>query len=105
MAYFPDPAGGVRWIAPARLSGIETGYAMSIHKSQGSEFDQVHVILPDTDSAVLSRELIYTAVTRARSRVIIWGMEDVLAKALARKIVRHSGLREALWGKIADDDG
>lgn len=105
MAYFPDPAGGVRRIAPARLSGIETGYAMSIHKSQGSEFDQVHVILPDTDSAVLSRELIYTAVTRARSRVIIWGMEDVLAKALARKIVRHSGLREALWGKIADDDG
>ncbi len=103
VVYFPDLGGRVRRIAAARLSGIETVYAMTIHKSQGSEFDQVHIVLPDTDSAVLSRELIYTAVTRARSRVTIWGREDVLAKALARKIVRHSGLREALWGKDADD--
>lgn len=102
---FPDTGGNVRGIPVARLSKIETVYAMTIHKSQGSEFDRVHVILPDTDSAVLTRELIYTAVTRARSSVTVWGQQEVLEKALSRRIVRRSGLREALWGRNTDRIG
>lgn len=99
VVHFPGLDGDTRGIPAARLSGIETVYAMSIHKSQGSEFDRVHVILPDADSAVLTRELLYTAVTRARSSVTIWGQEQVLEKALSRQIIRRSGLREALWGR------
>ncbi len=102
---FTDPEGHVRGIPTARLSGIETVYAMTIHKSQGSEFDRVHVVLPDTDSAVLTRELIYTAITRARSRVTVWGQQKSLEKALSRKIVRRSGLREALWGRDTNVNG
>ena len=102
VVHFPSTDGHTRGIPAARLSGIETAFAMTIHKSQGSEFDQVHVILPATDSAVLTRELIYTAITRTRSKVTIWGQEQVLEKALSRRIIRRSGLREALWGRGAD---
>ena len=75
---------------------------MTIHKSQGSEFDQLHVILPDTDMPILTRELIYTAITRAKSHVTIWGTDNVLGKAISRRIERRSGLREALWAGVAD---
>jgi exodeoxyribonuclease V alpha subunit len=70
---------------------------MTIHKSQGSEFERILMLLPTHDAEVVSRELIYTGVTRARSRVEIWGREDLFAVAVARKIERKSGLREALW--------
>jgi exodeoxyribonuclease V alpha subunit len=105
IVHFPGHDGRTRGIATARISGVETVYAMSIHKSQGSEFDQVHVVLPDADSAVLTRELIYTAVTRARSSVTLWGQKQVLEKALSRQITRRSGLREALWGRDAEWNG
>jgi exodeoxyribonuclease V alpha subunit len=95
--YFPDPAGGFRRFLPHRLPEHETVYAMTVHKSQGSEFDHVILILPDKDYPLLTRELIYTGLTRARQKVSIWGTEPVLTTAISRKIERSSGLREALW--------
>ena len=100
--HFPSVDGKPRQFPAARLSGTETAFAMTIHKSQGSEFDQLHVILPETDMPVLTRELIYTAITRAKSHVTIWGSDKVLEKALSRRIERRSGLREALWARVAD---
>ena len=68
-----------------------------MHKSQGSELDEVALVLPPEPSPVLCRELLYTAVTRARERVAIYGSEPVLRYALARSIERASGLGDALW--------
>jgi len=70
---------------------------MTVHKSQGSEFDRVLLILPDRDSPVLTRELIYTAITRAREHVEVWGTEGVFRAAVDRRTERTSGLRDALW--------
>jgi exodeoxyribonuclease V alpha subunit len=72
---------------------------MTVHKSQGSEFDEVLLVLPDRDSPVLTRELIYTALTRARRNVTIWARRSILAAAITRRIERTSGLRDALWGQ------
>jgi exodeoxyribonuclease V alpha subunit len=69
---------------------------MTVHKSQGSEFDEVAVILPGEDSRVLGRELLYTAVTRARQRVSLLVDEEILRLTLSRAIERHSGLSEWL---------
>jgi exodeoxyribonuclease V alpha subunit len=96
--FFPDNAGGVRRFQPYQLPEHETVYAMTVHKSQGSEFDEVLFILPDRDFPVLTRELIYTALTRARKKMIVWGTRSILRSAIARKIERTSGLRDALWG-------
>lgn len=90
---------GPRRLSPSRLPPHETAYAMSVHKSQGSEFDRVAVILPMEDSPVLSRELLYTAVTRAREAVTLHGSRAIIEQTIARRIERASGLREALWGK------
>jgi exodeoxyribonuclease V alpha subunit len=73
-----------------------TAWAMSIHKSQGSEFDTVYVVLPDREARVLSRELLYTAVTRARTKVVIVGAEETLRKAIGQTARRGSGLGERL---------
>ena len=96
-AFFPDPDSGVRRISALRLPQHETAFALTIHKSQGSEFDTVLLILPDQMSEVLSRELLYTAVTRARKRVEIWGDEEVFRRAVERRIERNTGLRDRLW--------
>ena len=69
---------------------------MTVHKAQGSEFDEVLFILPDRDSPVLSRELIYTGITRARKKVEIWFKDELLKQAIGRKAVRYSGLTDAL---------
>ena len=95
--FFPAPDGDIRKFHPLRLPEHETVFAMTVHKSQGSEFDQVLLILPDKDVPVLTRELIYTAITRARKRIEIWGAENVFATAISRRITRMSGLRDALW--------
>jgi len=95
--YFQDTSGGVRRFLPHRLPAHETVYAMTVHKSQGSEFDHVILILPDRDYPLLTRELIYTGLTRARQKVSIWGTEPVLTTAISRRIERSSGLRDALW--------
>jgi len=96
--YFPDPDRGYKRFPPRRLSGHETVYAMTVHKSQGSEFDNVILLLPQKDYPLLTRELIYTGLTRAKKTVSIWGPEAVLETAIGRRIERTSGLREALWG-------
>jgi exodeoxyribonuclease V alpha subunit len=86
----------VRDFATSRLADVETMHAMTIHKSQGSQADEVTVLLPPEDSRLLTRELFYTAVTRARSRVRIVGTEPEVRAALARRVVRATGLRDRL---------
>ena len=96
--FFPSAEGGVRKFPPLRLPEHETVYAMTVHKSQGSEFNRVLFILPDVSARVLTRELIYTAITRAKEKVEVWGKEEVFLTAVSRRITRASGLRDALWG-------
>jgi len=97
--FFPAADGTVRKFHPFRLPEHETVYAMTVHKSQGSEFDKVLLVLPDRESPVLTRELIYTSITRAKKSVEIWGNENVFCTAVSRYIERTSGLRDALWSK------
>jgi exodeoxyribonuclease V alpha subunit len=96
--YFSGNSGELRPFLPSRLPEHETVYAMTVHKSQGSEFDHVLLILPDRDYPVLTRELFYTGITRTRKTVSIWATEDVLKSTISRKIERISGLKDALWG-------
>jgi exodeoxyribonuclease V alpha subunit len=97
--FFPAPDGTMRKFDPYRLPGHETVFAMTIHKSQGTEFDRVLLLLPESDARVLTRELLYTGVTRARKRVDLWAGEAALRAALSRRIERASGLRDALWAE------
>lgn len=94
---FEAAGGRIRRLSPARLPAHETTWAMTVHKSQGSEFDHVLLALPDVDSPLVTRELLYTAITRARERVEIWGDEVVLLAGVERRLERSSGLRAALW--------
>ena len=92
MVFFPDAASGFRAVAPVRLPVHQTAFAMTVHKSQGSEFDEVLVLLPEQRSRVVTRELLYTAVTRARKRVTLCSGAEVLAAAIESPTRRHSGL-------------
>ena len=96
---FPDADGQYRWITPSRLPLLEPAYAMTVHKSQGSEFDQVLLVLPEKDTPLLTRELLYTAVTRAKVRFAVSGSGAILEQAVARRLQRPSGLMDALWGE------
>ena len=96
-AFFPGADGTLRRLHPLRLPEHETVYAMTVHKSQGSEFEHVLFLLPDRDCPILTRELIYTGITRAKKGIEIWGNEDVFRAAVSRRIARTSGLRDALW--------
>lgn len=91
-----DPAAPLRWIAPARLPAHEGAWAMTVHKAQGSEFARVLCVLPAEVSPVLTRELVYTAVTRARTHIGLWAGAGVLRAAVEQKAERMSGLRERL---------
>jgi exodeoxyribonuclease V alpha subunit len=71
---------------------------MTVHKSQGSQFRTVAVVLPEPTSSILTRELLYTAVTRAEEHLIVIGGEASVRSAVARPIARATGLRERLWG-------
>ena len=95
--FFSSADARMRRLIPSRLPMHETVYAMTVHKSQGSEFGRVLLILPENDSPILSRELLYTGLTRAREHVEIWAAESVLRAAIARRVARTSGLRDALW--------
>jgi exodeoxyribonuclease V alpha subunit len=95
-AFFPAEDGRVRRLSPSRLPPSEPAFAMSIHKSQGSEFDEVVVMLPALGSPLLSRELFYTAVTRARRRVVVHGSAASIREAVVRSADRASGLADAL---------
>jgi exodeoxyribonuclease V alpha subunit len=85
-------------LAPSRLTAVESLYAMTIHKSQGSQFNAVAVLLPEADSPILTRELLYTAVTRAQQRLIVVGGERSVRAAVNRPVARATGLQERLWG-------
>jgi len=81
-----------REFAPTRLPDVQTVHAMSVHRSQGSQFKKVTVILPSAESRLLTRELLYTAVTRAEEQVRIVGTREALVAAVRRPITRASGL-------------
>ena len=79
-----------------RLPGHETVYAITVHKSQGSEFEHVLLVLPEKEAPVLTRELLYTGLTRARMSVRILGDESVLRTAVETQAQRFSGLTDGL---------
>ncbi|AMO25542.1 exodeoxyribonuclease V subunit alpha [Ramlibacter tataouinensis] len=91
---FPANGGGVRWVLPSRLESVETAFAMTVHKSQGSEFVHTALVLPDRPSPVLTRELVYTAVTRAKSWFTLAGplKDGLLEQAVQRPTLRAGGL-------------
>ena len=94
--FFKDDRGGVRKFHPGRIPEHETVYAMTVHKGQGSEFDRVVFVMPDREGPVLTRELVYTALTRARSHIEIIGEKDIIEAAVSRSVSRRSGLVEAI---------
>ena len=94
---FMSPEGELREIAPGRLPEHETAFALTIHKSQGSEFDRVLVLLPSQTGPVLTRELVYTGITRAKNEVTLMAPSEILAAAIEAKSTRASGLHDALW--------
>ena len=97
--WFPelrDDGGGPRLVSPARLPPHESFFALTVHRAQGSEYDEVAMVLGPTDSRVATRELLYTAVTRARRRVVVRGSEESVAAAVGRVTERSSGLADAL---------
>ncbi|CAN5359823.1 exodeoxyribonuclease V subunit alpha [soil metagenome] len=89
-------ANGARSYPPGRLPACETAFAMTVHKSQGSEFDSVDIVLPEAGSRIASRELLYTAITRARSAVRIWASDTALAESIERRTERFSGLADRI---------
>ena len=97
--WFPeleDAEGRPRLVAPARLPPHESFFAVTVHRAQGSEYDEVAVVLGPAESRVATRELLYTAVTRARRRVVVYGSEESVVAAVGRATERYSGLQEAL---------
>jgi exodeoxyribonuclease V alpha subunit len=93
MVYFDDTETGVKKILPSRLPRCETVFAMTIHKSQGSEFNEVLIILPSTINPVLTKELLYTGITRAQKTVKIVANKSIFLSTIAQKVNRQSGLR------------
>jgi exodeoxyribonuclease V alpha subunit len=93
-----DGSGGVKWVSPSRLQGVETVFALTVHKSQGSEFTHAALVLPDTYSPILTRELVYTGITRARAYLTLAVPEgrSVLDRAVQAKVQRASGLMAGL---------
>ena len=97
--WFPElkaSEGGTFLVSPARLPPHETFFALTVHRAQGSEYDEVAVVLGTSESRVATRELLYTAVTRARGQVSLHGSEDSVAAAVARVTERSTGLHDAL---------
>lgn len=94
--YFPAADGSLIRYATARVAGCETAFAMTVHKAQGSEFESAAFVLPAEASPILSRELFYTAVTRASRRLSIYGGEAAIRAALARRVERDSALAQRL---------
>jgi exodeoxyribonuclease V alpha subunit len=96
LVHFADASGGHRALPALRLPAHETAFAMTVHKAQGSEFDELLVLLPAQRSRVLTRELLYTALTRGRQRVTLAAAAPLLAAAVATRTERQSGLRARL---------
>ncbi|KVV40393.1 exodeoxyribonuclease V subunit alpha [Burkholderia ubonensis] len=99
--WFKRADGIARAVSPAALPPHETAFALTVHKSQGSEFDEAALVLPATFGRVLTRELVYTAVTRARTRVQVIGGRRMLAQAIAARTQRDSGLSARIAEALA----
>lgn len=103
-AWFPalktEKKQAFRSFSPSRLPTNETAFAITVHKSQGAEYNSILLLLPNSDTPILTRELIYTGITRARQRISIYGKESIFKLGVERRIDRKSGLREKLWNKI-----
>ncbi len=95
-AWFPTGDAGFRAFTPARLPAHETAFAITVHKSQGSEFDHILLVLPPADAPVISRELLYTALTRAREQCLFSGPRALLGGWIERRVERVSGLSDRL---------
>jgi exodeoxyribonuclease V alpha subunit len=96
-----ERGGTVVEISPRRIAAVDTVHAMTVHKSQGSQFATVAVVLPEPTSSILTRELLYTAVTRAQEHLVVIGSEDSMRAAVRRPIARATGLGARLWGPTA----
>lgn len=96
MAYFKGSENNIREFSPVDLPGYDNAFAITIHKSQGSEFNKVLIIVPEIISPVLTRQLLYTGVTRAKEKVIIAGKIDIIKQAAGLDITRTSGLTDCL---------
>lgn len=94
--HFQLPDGSIKSVQPSRLPAHETAYAMTVHKSQGSEFDHTLLVLPHHFLPVLTRELVYTAITRARKQLSLYATDKVLLGAIRTPTQRRSGLAERL---------
>ena len=91
---FPDGQDGIRWVLPSRLDAVESVFALTVHKSQGSEFEHVCLVLPDRAVAVLTRELLYTGITRAKTRLtLVTPQIGVLLQAVKAQVIRSGGLQ------------
>lgn len=101
----PDREGGVHWVMPSRLNDVETVFAMTVHKSQGSEFTHAALVLPSQPSRVLTRELVYTGVTRARHWFTLLAPGGILDAAIAQRVERTSGLNAGTTASNAPGDG
>lgn len=97
MVFFQRPGGTIKKYLPARIPGCETVFAMTIHKSQGSEYDDILIVLPETPNPILSKELLYTAVTRARDKIKIVTEKALFNFTLDNKVARNSGLWQKLY--------
>lgn len=101
-AVFPLPDGSLKKVLPSRLDQVETVYAMTVHKAQGSEFDHTVLVLPDRPNPLLTRELIYTAITRSRTRFTLIGPDMALMnESVNHQVYRASGLGEMLDSRNA----
>lgn len=94
--WFELPDGQVRGFLPSRLPEHETAFALTVHKSQGSEFVHTLLVLPDQDNPVLTRELLYTGITRAKQRLDLFAPLPLLQRAMAKRTERSSGLTRML---------
>lgn len=101
-AWFEDGEGGVRSVMPARLPSHESCYAMTVHKTQGSEFLDICIVLPEQPAPILTRQLLYTGVTRARESLSLYGSKAVIRSMVQAPIKRRSGLRDALSQSTAN---
>ena len=104
MAVFPRRATPSEGFAAFHLEALrgdlELGYAMTVHKAQGSEFDHVALVLPDEDLPLLTREILYTALTRCHRSATIVGSPELLAVGASRVIDRHSGVAERIRARL-----
>lgn len=96
--YFQTPDGDIQSVLPSRVPSHETAFAMTVHKSQGSEFAHTWMVLPPKSSPLMTRELVYTGITRAKQTLTLYGHLDVLSQAIVTKTHRESGLIDKLAG-------